>query len=233
MIIVIKKSHVLMVCFVLTISYMLYSTKSHIEAIPTVVLPVTNKVVVLDPGHGGADPGAVGYSGTTEKNINLDIVLKLQAFLEQSGCIVQLTRAIDESTNDTEKFSKFSDLQNRKKTIDESKADAYISIHLNSFPQKQYKGVQSFFPRNSENSKEFAKSIQKELKVNLGINDNREALPIGNVYLMRNVKIPSAIVECGFLSNPEEEVKLSSQDYRRKIAWGIYLGIMKYFEENE
>ncbi len=233
MVLVIKKHNILMACLIITVSLVIYSFAAE-EVTPTVVLPVTNKVIVLDPGHGGPDPGAIGKSGIFEKDINLDIVLKLQGFLEQSGCITQLTRAIDESIHDKDKNSirrkKNSDLKNRKNIIDTSQANAYISIHLNSFPEEQYKGVQSFYPRDSEDSKRLAKSIQKELKSTLQINDNREALPIGDVYLMKDTKIPSVIVECGFLSNPEEEKNLSTEEYRKKIAWGIYLGIMNFFE---
>jgi N-acetylmuramoyl-L-alanine amidase len=225
----VRKSHILVVCFVLTLSFLIYSIKDY-NTTPTIVLPVTNKVIVLDPGHGGPDPGAIGGSGTLEKDVNLDITLKLQAFLEQGGCVVQLTRAIDEATHDTEKFRKLSDLKNRKKVISESEANAFVSIHLNSFPEAKYKGVQSFYPRESETSKKLAECIQGQLKSILQISDNRDALPIKDVYIMKNVKIPSAIVECGFLSNPEEEKSLASDAYRNKIAWGIYLGIMKFFE---
>ena len=234
MILVIKKQNLLMVFLLMTVAYLIFSFSTS-KIIPTVVLPVTNKVIVIDPGHGGLDPGAVGKSGILEKDINLDIALKLQAFLEQSGCVIQLTRAIDESIHDKDNSSirnkKNSDLKNRKKIIDTSQADAYISIHLNSFPQSQYKGVQSFYPKDSEKGKGLAESIQKELKATLQISDNREALPIGGVYLMKNTKVPSAIIECGFLSNPEEEQKLSTEIYRKKVAWGIYMGIMRFFEE--
>lgn len=233
MVLIIKKYNIFAVCFLITAAYIVYSF-AYEEIAPTVVLPVTNKVIVLDAGHGGPDPGAIGKSGVSEKDINLDIVLKLQAYLEQSGCITQLTRAVDESIHDKDgnsiRSKKASDLKNRKKIIDTSKADAYISIHLNSFPEPKYKGVQSFYSKESEESKLLAESIQRELKSVLNINDNREALPIRDVYLMKDTKIPSVIVECGFLSNPEEERNLATEEYREKIVWGIYLGIMKFFE---
>lgn len=235
MVLVVRKRNILMTCFLLTISFIAYSFAAE-ELTPTVVLPVTNKVIVLDPGHGGPDPGAVGSSQISEKDINLDIVLNLQAYLEQSGCTIQLTRAVDESIHDSDMKSirnkKRSDLKNRKAIVNSSQADAYISIHLNSFPQSQYKGVQSFYPKDSEKSKILAENIQRELKATLQIVDNREALPINEVYLMKDTKIPSVIVECGFLSNPEEERNLADKNYRKKIAWGIYLGIMKFFEAN-
>lgn len=233
MVLMVKKYNILITCLLIMVSYIIYSLSVQ-EITPTVVLPTTNKVIVIDPGHGGIDPGAIGKTGVYEKEINLNIALNLQALLEQSGCVTQLTRAIDESIHDQDKNSirakKNSDLKNRKKIIDSSQADAYISIHLNSFPQERYKGVQSFYPRDNDESKRLAENIQNELKATLQITDNRDALPIKEVYLMQNTNIPSVIVECGFLSNSEEEKNLTDEAYRRKVAWGIYLGIMKYFE---
>lgn len=234
MIILIRKHNILTACLVLVVAYLAYSFVAE-DIVPTVILPVTNKVVVIDPGHGGHDPGAVGKNGLLEKNVNLDIALKLQAFLEQSGCVVQLTRAVDESIHDTDERSlrnkKRSDLKKRREIVDTSEADAFISIHLNSFSQPKYKGVQTFYPKESLESKRLAESVQNELKTTLEIVDNRVALPINNIYLLKDVKIPSIIVECGFLSNPEEEKKLATDGYRRQIAWGIYMGIMKFFEQ--
>lgn len=234
MILIIKKNAILMMLMLLVVGYISYIAAEY-DAKPTFVLPVTNKVIVLDAGHGGRDPGAVSKSGVSEKEINLDIVLKLQALLEQSGCIIQLTRAVDESlhSSDSERTRtrKMSDLKARKEIINSSDADAYVSIHLNHFPEEKYKGVQSFYSIENERGKSLAGCIQKELKSSLQINDNREALPISDVFLMKNSKVPSVIVECGFLSNSEEEKKLTDEKYREKIAWGVYIGIMKHFEE--
>lgn len=234
MILVIRKKVLLSVFLFIVAACLMYSMTLQ-ETIPTMVLPVTNKVIVLDPGHGGHDPGAIGKTGIKEKDINLDIVLKLQGLLEQSGCITQLTRAVDESIHDKDFAAgkKRSDLKNRKKIADTSQANAFISIHLNSFPQSKYKGVQAFYPKESEGAKKLAVSIQNELKTTLSIKDNREALAIKDIYILKNTKVPSVIVECGFLSNPEEEARLTSEKYRGKIAWGIYLGIMRFFEECE
>jgi len=233
MVLVVKKYNILITCLLIAVSYIVYNLSVQ-EITPTVVLPTTNKVIVIDPGHGGPDPGAIGKTGVYEKDINLNIALNLQALLEQSGCVTQFTRVVDESIHDQDKNTirskKNSDLKNRKKIIELSQADAYISIHLNSFPQEKYKGVQSFYPRDNDESKGLAENIQKELKATLQITDKRQALPIKEVYLMRNTNIPSVIVECGFLSNSEEEKNLTDEAYRRKVAWGIYLGIMKYFE---
>jgi len=233
MIVIVRKKILLSVSLFVVTTCLVYSMSLQ-EAVPTMVLPVTNKVIVLDPGHGGIDPGAIGKSGTKEKDVNLDIVLKIQGLLEQSGCITQLTRAVDESIHDINSSRrKNSDLKNRKIIADTSQANAFISVHLNSFPQSRYKGVQSFYPKESEQGKLLAVNIQKELKTTLGINDNREALAIRDIYILKNTSIPSVIVECGFLSNPEEETRLASEKYREKIAWGIYLGIMRFFEEGK
>lgn len=233
MILVIRKKVLLSVFLFVAAACLVYTITLQ-ETLPAMVLPVTNKVIVLDPGHGGADPGAVGKSGVREKDITLDIVLKVQGLLEQSGCITQLTRAVDESIHDKDSSRrKESDLKNRKKIADTSQASAFISVHLNSFPQSRYKGVQSFYPKQSEESKQLAVNIQKELKTTLEINDNREALAIQDIYVLKNIITPSVIVECGFLSNPEEEARLVSEKYREKIAWGIYLGVMRFFEERK
>jgi len=233
MIIVIRRKVILSVLLFVVATCLVYNMSLQ-ETVQTMILPVTNKVIVLDPGHGGIDPGAIGKSGTKEKDVTLDIVLKIQGLLEQSGCITQLTRAVDESIHDRDSTrKKNSDLKNRRKIVDTSQAGAFISIHLNSFPQSRYKGVQAFYPKNSEQSKRLGVSIQRELKTTLGIKDNREALCINGIYVLKNSKVPSIIVECGFLSNPEEETKLKSEKYKEKIAWGIYLGIMRFFEEDK
>jgi N-acetylmuramoyl-L-alanine amidase len=231
LVLVIQKRFLIIALFTIIISYIAAAVTSS-QTISTIALPITNKVIVLDAGHGGFDPGAVSKSGLPEKNINLDIVLKLQGFLEQSGCVVQLTRATDEAVKNGEQggSTKSIDLKNRKSITGSSQADLFLSVHLNSFPDGRYKGVQTFYPKESEESKKLAVNVQRELKNVLEIKDNREALRIDQILILENAKIPSAIVECGFLSNEEEQTKLNSDQYRKKIAWGIYLGIIRFFE---
>lgn len=196
-------------------------------------LPTLRKVIIIDPGHGGIDGGAVGRTtGVYESKINLEISLKLRKFLEESGSLVLMTRDEDVGlyTDDgTIRKKKNEDLRNRKRLFDESNADAVISIHLNSFPESKYYGAQSFYPKNSERSKLLAELIQEELIRVLDNGNTRKAKVKNDVYILQNTKVPTVIVECGFLSNPEEERLLQNPDYQEKIAWSIYVGILRYF----
>lgn len=201
----------------------------------TVALPVTNKVIVIDAGHGVPDEGAQSSNGTTEAQINLKIALKVQALLEQSGATVILTRSDENAIYDidskTLKQKKISDIRNRVKIGNDSSADIFVSIHLNKIPQKQYYGWQTFFRADNQNSIKLAKVLQENLNDSIQKENKRVAMKIDNIYIMKNVEIPISIVECGFLSNEEEEAKLQNDEYQTRLAWGIYNGIMDYFYE--
>ena len=205
------------------------------EDIEVNATPITNKVIVIDAGHGKPDEGAVGYFGTSEQSINLSITLKLQKLIEQSGAKVVLTRSDENGIYSTDsesiKSKKVSDTKNRVKIGNESMADIFISIHLNKFPaSSSYSGWQTFYQKDNEKSKKLADLIQNNINKNIQIENNRKILPISQIYIMDNVKIPTVIVECGFLSNMEETTKLKTEEYQNKLAWGIYLGIQEYFE---
>lgn len=173
--------------------------------------------------------------GTTEAKTNLKIALKLQNLLEQSGCTVILTRSDDNAIYDldskTLKEKKVSDIRNRVKIGNESSADAFVSIHLNKIPESQYDGWQTFYKKESEDSQRLAVSIQNNLNEAIQKENNRVAKTIEKIYIIKHVEIPITIVECGFLSNPEEEKKLLDDEYQNKLAWGIYNGIIDYFYE--
>ena len=159
----------------------------------------------------------------------------MQNLLEQSGATVILTRsdenAIYEIDSQTLKEKKISDLKNRVKIGNESSADIFVSIHLNKITQQQYFGWQTFFRTGDENSIKLAKLIQNNLNESIETENNRVAMKLDTVYIMKKVEIPITIVECGFLSNPEEEQKLLDDNYQNRLAWGIYSGIMDYFKE--
>jgi len=199
------------------------------ESIETVALPVSNKVIVLDAGHGNPDGGAVSTNGISEAEINLKIALKLQNLLEQSGATVILTRSDENGTK--LKNQKVSDIKNRVKIGNSSSADIFVSIHLNKIPQSQYSGWQTFFKSGSEQGEKLATLIQENLNKTIEKENNRVPMKLDNVYIVKNVEIPLTIVECGFLSNEEEERKLQEDDYQDKLAWGIYNGIINYFYE--
>ena len=205
------------------------------KTVETVSIPVTNKVVIVDAGHGSPDEGAESAGGITEAKINLQIALKLQALLEQSGSTVILTRHDENSIydigNDTIREKKVSDMKNRVKIGNESSADIFVSIHLNKIEQTQYSGWQTFYNKLNENSKILANCIQEGLNETMQKENERIPAMLNTVYLMKYVQIPITIVECGFLSNPEEEKLLQTEEYQEKLAWGIYSGINDYFNE--
>ena len=179
--------------------------------------------------------GAQSSNGTTEAETNLKIALKLQNLLEQSGCTVILTRSDENAIYDidskTLKQKKISDIKNRVKIGNESSADIFVSIHLNKIAQSQYDGWQTFYKEGSQDGAKLAETIQENLNKTIQKENNRIAKNIDKVYIIKHVEIPITIVECGFLSNPEEEKKLLQDDYQNKLAWGIYNGIIDYFYE--
>jgi len=208
-------------------------TNSSNNLVETTSTPVSGKVI--DAGHGVPDEGAQSSTGTTEAETNLKISLKVQNLLEQSGCTVILTRsdenAIYDVDSNTLKQKKISDIRNRVKIGNESSADIFVSIHLNKIPQQQYYGWQCFYKEGNEQSNKLAKSIQENLNKSMQKENNRVAMKIDNIYIIKHVEIPTSIVECGFLSNPEEEKQLLDDNYQNRLAWGIYSGIINYFYE--
>ena len=133
--------------------------------------------------------------------------------------------------SNTLKQKKISDIRNRVKIGNESSADIFVSIHLNKIPQQQYYGWQCFYKEGNEQSNKLAKSIQENLNKSMQKENNRVAMKIDNIYIIKHVEIPTSIVECGFLSNPEEEKQLLDDNYQNRLAWGIYSGIINYFYE--
>lgn len=224
---------IVMSVFVSIFAFILVTDKQ--EMVPTVSLPVSGKTIVIDAGHGKPDEGAQSSRGTTEAETNLKIALKLQNLLEQSGSSVILTRSDENAIYDidakTLKQKKISDIHNRVKIGNESSADIFVSIHLNKIPQQQYDGWQTFYKNGNEQGKKLAEKIQSNLNDAIQRENKRVAKTIDNVYIIKHVEIPTTIVECGFLSNPEEEKLLLEDEYQNKLAWGIYNGIIDYFYE--
>ena len=194
-------------------------------------LPLSGKVIAIDPGHGGVDGGAVSRDGVIEKHINLIIALHLRDYLQQAGAIVVMTREEDKdlASSETKGLSrrKTEDLINRVKLINGKHADMLVSIHLNSLPSSGSHGAQVFYYPSHEDNKVLATFIQDELRKNLE-NTKRLANIVNTVYLLKAVKAPSTLVEIGFLSNPEEAKLLTKEDYQKKVAAAIYRGILKY-----
>lgn len=191
-------------------------------------MPLDNFTIAIDAGHGGWDPGKTGKNGLNEKDINLDIAQKTAAFLEEAGADVYITRTSDSALGE----SKRSDMKKRIDIIENSKADIMISIHQNSYPSEKARGAQVFYFRKSENGHLLADCIQKSLIQCLDEKNTRTAKENNNYYVLKNTDIPSVIIECGFLSNPEEERLLNTEEYRLKTAWAIFDGILTYFEKD-
>ena len=189
--------------------------------------PAYGKVVVIDAGHGGRDPGAVSPRGTREDEINLKISKKLQTYLEKEGTKVIMTRTTNEALGKTKR----EDMNKRVQIIRNSGADIVVSIHLNMFSQPQYYGAQTFYMKNSEEGKRLAKSIQDQLIRVLNRGNTRQIKASDQYLILKASSAPTVLVECGFLSNPEEERLLKTDEYQEKIAWAIYSGIVSYFAE--
>lgn len=185
-------------------------------------------------GIGKPDEGAVGLFGTTEQAINLSISLKLQKLIEQCGAKVILTRSDENGIYSIDSKSirekKVSDIKNRVDLGNNSNADIFISIHLNKYPPSEiYRGWQTFYQNKNDESENLATLIQNNINKNIDYENNRTPMKITDVYIMKNVTIPTVIVECGFLSNSEETTLLKDDTYQYKLAWGIFLGIQEYF----
>ncbi len=203
------------------------------KAVEAMAWSVANKVIVVDPGHGGIDPGKVSPNGIEEKNINLEISKRLAAILSQAGAAVIMTRESDmelSSPNTTGLSAKHrEDLSKRVQIANERNADLFISIHCNSFPDRSQYGAQVFYQPGSKQSQLLAKCIQDEIKRILG-NTKRVEKAV-DYYVTRNTKMPTVIVETGFITNPKEEKMLQDPAYQSKMAWSIYAGVIKYYAE--
>lgn len=194
---------------------------------PTSNLSLIGKVIYLDAGHGGTDPGTV-YKNIYEKDINLEICKKLQTILEKEGAIVYQTRYGDYDLANINAYGrKKSDLNNRVKIINNSNADLYISIHLNSISSSTWSGAQVFYDDINKNNYELAGIMQKRLKKDL--NTTREIKEISTMLMNRKITIPGILIEVGFLSNPNDRYLLKQSDYQYKVSESIKNGIIEYF----
>lgn len=191
--------------------------------------PAQKKVIIIDPGHGGFDSGAVSLSGTREDELNLKVAKKLKQYLIEHDATVILTRETDEGLASR----KSEDMCKRVEIIRESNPDIVISIHMNKFPQTQYFGGQTFYMTGSEEGKKLAQSIQAKLLDNLIEGNNRQIKSASNFLILKAASAPTVIVECGFLSNEKEEALLKTDAYQDKIAWSIFNGILDYFAAKE
>lgn len=186
------------------------------------------KTIVIDVGHGGNDPGKVSADGTQEKDINLEIAGYLRDYLIAQDYTVYLTRETDCGLYDENASNKkTSDLRNRILFFQEKNATLVVSIHQNSFSDSIQHGAQTFYYSTSEPSKQLAEIIQDSL-LKIDSTNTRTAKSSDSYYLLKNSSMPAVIVECGFLSNPEETAKLTDPNYQKKLAYAISLGVCEY-----
>ena len=196
------------------------------ESAPAFAMPVSKRIVLIDAGHGGFDPGKVS-GNVLEKDINLAIALKLQGFLEEGGATVLMTRIEDKALS----TDKSSDMYRRKEIANAGHVDIFISIHQNSFGTGNVHGAQVFYYNTSDDSRRLAEHIQRELRGFVDPDNRLQARANTNYFVLKQTAMPAVIVECGFLSNYAEKMRLTKDEYQERIAWGIYLGIVAFFNE--
>ena len=207
-----------------------------IGAVPTAAVPTEDDglpTVILDAGHGGADGGCISYNGVPEKGINLAIMLDLKAMLQAYGYNVIVTRDGDFSIHDKD----VSGLSNQKKSDMKNRLDIFnyegdaiaISIHQNQFTDGRYSGAQMFYSDTNPESEKLALALQETFVENLQPENKREIKLSGKeLYLIYFAENPSVMIECGFLSNPDEANLLQSEEYQKKVAFTIFKGINEY-----
>lgn len=219
-------------CFIFSISYNgVFDNISSENKLTT-----KNPTIIIDAGHGGFDGGASTDDGVNEKGINLDIALYLKEYLNLFGFNVVMTRETDTSTESegltTIRSKKSSDLHNRMSLMEKTDNAIFVSIHQNHFSSSKYKGAQVFYsPQFSEQSSLLAESIQESIVYYLQKDNKRQIKPCGtSVYLIYKAVKPAVLVECGFLSNPDDSENLQNEIYQRKMALCIAIGILNYCE---
>lgn len=231
MLIIIEKKVILMGLLVLLLGIIIISNFNLVtEVFNTKYL----SVVVIDPGHGGIDGGAVSSNGVKESDINLEISFKLKKIFEENGWKVIMTRQKDiglYANSGSIRSKKIQDLINRKKIIDKANPDYVFIVHLNSFPQSSCYGAQTFYPSHSKESKLVATHVQKALVEGINNGNHRKEKPKNDILLLKNVKVPTVLVECGFLSNSNEAQMLQNDEYQNKLVQCIYKGLLDYCVE--
>ena len=234
-----KKSIIAIItAFLIILSAMLYLTfMANFSAAEASSMPITQKTVIVDAGHGGDDGGAIGIDGTVEKDINLDIALKLEKILKFYGFNVIMTRTQDVMTCDDGLDSlrkrKISDIHNRFELMRKNPDAIFISVHQNKFEDSSQHGTQVFYSGNDERSKELAEAIQTSVTLTLQRKNDRVVKKSGSgIYLLYHEKIPAVLVECGFISNSDEVKKLKDESYRMKLAILIADGLLKYLSNH-
>lgn len=188
-----------------------------------------NRLILIDAGHGGNDPGKVGVDGVLEKDLNLALAKKLEVLLEQQDMEVMLIREEDRGLYDEDASNKKAqDMKRRCELINSEQPACVVSIHQNSYHEEGVRGAQVFYYGTSKESEQLAKLLQAEL-VRAGDPESaRQARANDTYYLLKKTEVPTVIVECGFLSNWEDCAKLQDENYQDRLVWAIHMGILRY-----
>ena len=179
-------------------------------------------VIVVDPGHGGEDPGKVGINDVLEKDLNLQIAKKVKKLLEEAGIKIVMTR-----TNDKVPDAKKEDLNQRVQLINDTKPKLALCIHQNSYPDEKIKGAQVFYHTITPEAEDVASIVQEQLRT-VDPTNTRQIKENDTYFMLKNTQVPTIIVECGFLTNPDEAAKLTQEDYQDKLAQAICEGVVKW-----
>jgi len=232
MVLMIKRSSIVLIVMSLVVTYLIINLRKS-APVNSVVTPA----IVLDAGHGAPDGGSTGIkTGVLEKDLNLAIAMKVKEKFENTTVNVIMTREGDSGIypkeDDTIRNKKRKDLKERVRIANESGANCMVSIHMNYFTIERYSGPQIFYSVNHPSGKILAECIMDSIKEIIGPHCTRETKPVKEgILLLTETKIPAVIVECGFLSNPEEERLLQDEEYQNKMAEAITKGILKFLEQ--
>lgn len=212
---------------IIALAFLLAASTVLVLSTTSASIPNKSYTIVIDPGHGGIDGGSVGVSGQDENYLNLEYSLCLKEILTDAGVNVIMTR-----TNLNGLYSIFSDnkklddMKKRKDIVTKSKADMVLSIHMNSFPLKSARGAQVFYKKDSVSGEKLAENIQEVFIKTL---PNAKPEPaVGDYYMLNEFEIPSVIIECGYISNEEEEQLILQEDYKKLVCLSIFAGVLKF-----
>lgn len=230
MLIILKRGGILFLALLVIVSFLIFALRKE-PALETAA--ESGNIIVIDAGHGAPDGGAEGkITGVLEKDINLAIAGKLATLLRDAGESVVETRSTDRGLYTQENASlrekKREDMQARVRISESEGVSLFVSIHQNHFTDPKYSGPQIFYQKGSEEGKRLAEEIRSAFLSEIGPHCTREIKPTTDLYILRQTKVPAVIVECGFLSNAEEEMLLADAAYQDKLATAILCGIQNY-----
>lgn len=195
------------------------------------------RIIIIDAGHGGEDPGAVGVNGSLEKDLTLAIALEMGRQLEEAGFAVVYTRTDDRllynEDEDIKGIRKISDLKNRCRIASRYPDAIFVSIHMNSYGSSKYSGLQVYYSDENDSSKLLADSVQSKVTEQLQTDNKRKIKEGDGLYVLDNVPNTSILIECGFLTNKEECEKLSQKEYQKRLSFSIICGIIEYIESEK